>query len=148
MKGERGKMKNRGIYGSKKRGRKWWLILWWEEGKRVFAVVFSLMKTTEFLNIKREQQRRFGQRHEAFKSLQEPTLFAIKFVPWRIQKIIYPTFGIIKFHRWLTVATLGDGAFLKASRTSNLLSPGGWPVPHPLGCPSFLQWFSFALKTY
>ena len=52
-----------------------------------------------------------------------------------------------KFYRWLTVAPHGDGAFLKASRTLDLYSLGGWSVPHPLGC-NFLHFalFSFSLK--
>ena len=72
----------------------------------------------------------------------------IKIFPWRLKKIL-ATFFYNKFYRWLTVAPLGDGAFLKESRTSDLhslggwpvphplCSLGGWPVPHPLGCPSF-----------
>ena len=37
------------------------------------------------------------------------------FFPWRLPKDL-ATFGITKYYRWLTVAPLGDGAFLKASR--------------------------------
>ena len=33
-----------------------------------------------------------------------------------------------EFYGWLTVAPLGDGAFLKASRTADLYSLGGWSI--------------------
>ena len=75
-------------------------------------------------------------RQEAFKSLQEPTIFSNKICSLEAQKFL-ATFCYNKYYRWLTVASLGDGAFLKASRTSDLHSLGGWPMPDPLGYPSF-----------
>ena len=52
----------------------------WEKGKMmVFAVVFSLWNLAKFSEYKMETTNEdFGQRHEAFRSLQEPTLFCNK----------------------------------------------------------------------
>ena len=95
------------------------------EGKNDdFTVVFSheISRISEYkMGIENED---FGQRHEAFKSLQEPTLFSNKICSLKTQKVL-ATFLYNKFYRWLTVAPLGDGAFLKASRTSDLHSMGG-----------------------
>ena len=60
-----------------------------------------------------------------FKSLQEPTLFAIKFFSLKAPKNDLATFRYNKFYRWLTVAPLGDGVFLKESITSDLHFLGG-----------------------
>ena len=80
-------------------------------------------------------EQRIGMRpSRVFKSQQ---FLAMKFVPWRLKKFL-ASIWYNKFYSWLTVAPLGDGAFLKASRTSDLHSLGGWPMPHPLGCPSFV----------
>lgn len=59
-----------------------------------------------------------------FKSLQEPTIFSNKFFSLEAQKVL-ATFWYKKYYRSLTMAPLGDGAYLKASRTSDLHSLGG-----------------------
>ena len=52
----------------------------WEKGKMmVFAVVFSLWNLSGFSEYEKETTNEdFGKRHEAFKSLQEPTRFCNK----------------------------------------------------------------------
>ena len=109
------------------KGRKMKVSFEWREGKNDdFAVVFSLMETTEILSIKKGTTMKIWteERHEAFKSLQEPTLFSNKICSLKAQKAL-ATFFYSKFYRWLTVAPLWDGAFLKASRTLDLHSLRG-----------------------
>ena len=75
------------------------------------------------------------------RSLQEPTIFSDKLCSLEAQKVL-ATFWYNKFYRWLTVAPLGDDAFLKASRTSDLHFLGGWSVASSIGLISF-TWMIF-----
>ena len=86
----------------------------WE--KRGKMMVSSTVSLQEISRINRNSNEDFGQRHEALKRLQEPTIFSDKICSLEAQKRSQPPFGITKYYRWLTVAPLGDGAFLKASR--------------------------------
>ena len=110
------------------------LVLKWKEGKMVFATLFSLMESAEFL-ISKWKQQWLKQGHDVFKSLQEITLFSSKIFSLKTPKNYLATFWYNKFYRWLIVAPLGDDAFLKASRTSDLHSLGGWSI-----APFFVFW--------
>ena len=83
----------------------------------------EISRISEFL---RETATKFWteERHEAFNSLQEPTFFSNKICSLKAQKVL-ATFCYKKYYRWLTVDPLGDVAFLKASRTSDMHSLGG-----------------------
>ena len=114
-----------------------------ERGEKwIFQQSFSLWNQQNFRVWKRKQQWRLNQGHDVSMSLQEITFLAIKIVLEGFKNDL-ATFWYNKFYRWLTVAPLGDGVFLKASRTSDFHFLGGWLVPYPLGCFSLLGWSSF-----
>ena len=125
MKGEWEKHENEG-FSWEIEGQKMRLAL--EKGKNGEKGLATVL----FLENQQDSERGIGtvvkiwteERHEAFKSLQEPTLFSNKICSLKAQKVL-ATFFYNKYYRWLTVAPLGDGAFLKASRTSDLHSLGG-----------------------
>ena len=123
-----------------KRGSKWRFVNGWEKGKNDGFSTVSYMKSTDLMGT---TMRILDRGMRPFKSLQEPTIFSSdKICSLEAQKFLV-TFWYNKYYRWLTVAPLGDGAFLKASKTSDFDSLGGWPVPHPLGCPSFTEMIFF-----
>ena len=90
-----------------------------------FAVVFLLMETTEFLEHEMGKLMKIWDRGmRPSRVIQEPTIFSNKICSLKAKKVL-ATIWYENFYRWLTVAPLGDGAFLKASRTSVLHSLGG-----------------------
>ena len=117
-------------------------VKWGKSG--FFAALFYSGKQQNF-RIRREIVVKINQRIRCLHKTTRINNFAIKLVPWRLQNVL-ATIWYGKFYWWLTVAPLGDGDFLKASRTSDLHSLGGWSVPHPLGCLSLLGWSYFVLK--
>ena len=118
----------------------------WKEGKNGVCSSPLSMNWTEFQSLKWKQQWRLKQRAWCLCEYSRDNIFSNKTCFLKAPKNDLATFWYNKFYRWLRVAPLGDGVFLKASRTSGLHSLGGWSVPHPLGCLSFLGWSSFALK--
>ena len=87
------------------------------------SAVFHL-ESAEFSEYKKAKVMKILDRGmRPFKSLQEPTIFSNKICSLEAQKFL-ATFFYNKYYRWVTVAPLGDGAFLKASRTSDLHSLG------------------------
>ena len=104
------------------------MSLIWEEGKGENGVLqqyFGFGNQQDFRVFWDERKSiRSGQRQEAFKSLQKPTIFSNRIFSLKAQ-IVLATFCYNRYYRWLTVDPLGDGAFLKSSRTSDLLSLGG-----------------------
>ena len=94
-------------------------VKWGENG--VFCSSLFFMKTTKFLSLKGKQRWILNKGYDVFMSLQEITFLAIKLF-LEDSKNGLATIWYDKFYWWLTVAPLGDGAFLKASRTSDLHS--------------------------
>ena len=61
----------------------------------------SAVLSHEISKISEYKMKIFGWRHEAFKSLQEPTIFSNKICSLKAQKVL-ATFFYNKFYRWLT----------------------------------------------
>ena len=96
-----------------------------EGGKRCLQQ-YSGLEINKISKCKMGTTVKFGQRigmrpSRVFKSQQ---FLAMKFVPSRLKNFL-ASIWYNKFYSWLTVAPLGDGAFLKESRTSDLHSLGG-----------------------